>query len=509
MTYSPPKSRYKGSGKPLVGENIDEHMRRLRGIRARNTRDGRRLTLRKALVDMNMVTYDPSESSRSDSVGSELHEKNRSNLIVSYLPSNTTQDDLWCLFSETGAIESCKPFRERSTGESLGYAFVKYSNARDASKAIETYNGMRPENKTTKVSIARPSCEGIKGANLYICGLPKTLKPNELEKIFKSCGRIITTRILYDKETSLSRGIAFIRYDKLSEAERAITHLDGYKFPETNDVMTVKFANSPNCYFSVSTSAGYRRRKKVCPPPMTQKSKCRDSSANQSNSSSIFSVKSQQFCNLERNQRANSYHNRFVPQYSNEINTPPSFSIDRLLRNSQWQQTHLNMCQLTSLSCMQNLILPSKFKKHTEVSPVPILGIIPLCKTQLPHKMETPDSMRALLTTAYAANAGALKSEGWNIFVQNLSADVDNGVLWQLFGPFGAVHTVNAAIDPNTKKCKGYGFVTMLNYDEAVKAIKALSGYILGNRMLQVSFRTKNNPLNPRFCAVRKGNSIS
>ncbi|XP_038221594.1 ELAV-like protein 3, partial [Zerene cesonia] len=67
-------------------------------------------------------------------------------------------------------------------------------------------------------------------------------------------------------------------------------------------------------------------------------------------------------------------------------------------------------------------------------------------------------------------------------------------VLWQLFGPFGAVQSVKVIRDLQTNKCKGYGFITMTNYDEAVVAIQSLNGYTLGNRVLQV--RMKWRPLN-------------
>ena len=49
--------------------------------------------------------------------------------------------------------------------------------------------------------MARPSSEAIKGANLYICGLPKNFTQPELEGLFAQCGKIITSRILYDNNT--------------------------------------------------------------------------------------------------------------------------------------------------------------------------------------------------------------------------------------------------------------------------------------------------------------------
>lgn len=44
----------------------------------------------------------------------------------------------------------------------------------------------------------------------------------------------------------LSRGVAFIRYDKRSEAEDAIKHLNGHTPPGSSEPITVKFATNPN-----------------------------------------------------------------------------------------------------------------------------------------------------------------------------------------------------------------------------------------------------------------------
>lgn len=44
----------------------------------------------------------------------------------------------------------------------------------------------------------------------------------------------------------LSRGVAFIRFDKRSEAEEAITNFNGHKPPGSTEPITVKFAANPN-----------------------------------------------------------------------------------------------------------------------------------------------------------------------------------------------------------------------------------------------------------------------
>ena len=52
-----------------------------------------------------------------------------------------------------------------------------------------------------QVSIARPSSESIKGANLYVSGLPKNMTQPDLEQLFSPYGKIITSRILCDNIT--------------------------------------------------------------------------------------------------------------------------------------------------------------------------------------------------------------------------------------------------------------------------------------------------------------------
>lgn len=94
--------------------------------------------------------------------------------------------------------------------------------------------------------------------------------------------------------------------------------------------------------------------------------------------------------------------------------------------------------------------------------------------------------------TLMGTAANAITGSGWCIFVYNLAPETEENVLWQLFGPFGAVQSVKVIKDMQTSKCKGFGFVTMTNYDEAVVAIQSLNGYTLGNRVLQVSFKTNN-----------------
>jgi len=337
----------------------------------------------------------------------------KTNLIVNYLPQTMTQEEIRSLFSSIGEVESCKLIRDKVTGQSLGYGFVNYHRIEDASKAIQTLNGLRLQNKTIKVSYARPSSEAIKGANLYVSGLPKHMTQPDLERLFSSCGNIITSRILCDNITGvnkgdgcvpgLSKGVGFIRFDQRIEAERAIQKLNGTIPEGATEPITVKFANNPS------------NNAKAIPPLAAYLA---PQAARRALGAALHPA------------------SRFSP-----YGLPTGLDLGLNLKE----------------------------------------GYSPLAGDLL--------AGGSLLSGMAATNGSGC---GWCIFVYNLAPETEENILWQLFGPFGAVQNVKVIRDLQTNKCKGFGFVTMTNYEEALVAIQSLNGYTLGNRVLQVSFKTNN-----------------
>ncbi|KAL0119283.1 hypothetical protein PUN28_009691 [Cardiocondyla obscurior] len=164
-------------------------------------------------------------------LGQTSQEESKTNLIVNYLPQSMTQDEIRSLFSSIGEVESCKLIRDKLSGQSLGYGFVNYHRPEDAEKAINTLNGLRLQNKTIKVSYARPSSEAIKGANLYVSGLPKNMAQQDLENLFSPYGRIITSRILCDNITGKSTQTRLFVVS-LFFFSRAFRHDNGFRSSE-------------------------------------------------------------------------------------------------------------------------------------------------------------------------------------------------------------------------------------------------------------------------------------
>ena len=72
------------------------------------------------------------------------------------------------------------------------------------------------------------------------------------------------------------------------------------------------------------------------------------------------------------------------------------------------------------------------------------------------------------------------------LFVAGLAGDFDNTDLKEMFELYGEVKYSQLIIDRVTKKSKGFGFVDMVNNEEALEAIKLLNGAKMAGKKLVV-----------------------
>ncbi|KAE9553105.1 hypothetical protein FO519_003694 [Halicephalobus sp. NKZ332] len=399
----------------------------------------------------------------------------KTNLIINYLPQNMNQDEVRALFANMGEIESCKLVRDKVTGQSLGYAFVNYVRQDDAKRAMSSLNGLRLQNKTIKVSYARPSNECIKGANLYVSGLPKSLTLKELKEIFTPYGKIITSRILFDNVTGISKGVGFVRFDKKQEAEYAIEKVNGTTPLGFSEPVSVKFANSPGA---------------------------RDRAVLQQMASNLSTLSTL----------------ATVPTVNPQLAAAQALLPLTVLR-SNGNQT----ASLTSGGPIRHASQVGRFR----YSPLGVQSAAALTVPSLGHSGQDIFTTNALLQMAAAGNtqaqlaalaasvpvtlSGTLSgapfqmapapvatanapqvarssspSGGFTIVISNLGNDIEESFLWRLFGPFGAVLSVRAVKD-SPDRGRSFGLVTMASYEDAFNAVSSLNGAAVGGRSIQTN----------------------
>ena len=76
---------------------------------------------------------------------------------------------------------------------------------------------------------------------------------------------------------------------------------------------------------------------------------------------------------------------------------------------------------------------------------------------------------------------------GTKLFVGNLSYNVNDSALEQLFAPHGTVRSAQVVLDRDTGRSKGFGFVEMSSDEEAQAAMTALNGKEVEGRAITVN----------------------
>jgi cold-inducible RNA-binding protein len=85
------------------------------------------------------------------------------------------------------------------------------------------------------------------------------------------------------------------------------------------------------------------------------------------------------------------------------------------------------------------------------------------------------------------------------IFVAGLPYDLDDAELMEIFEKFGTTLSAKVAMDKETGKSKGFGFVDMPDAAEAKDAIESLNDISLGKKPLVVKqAEERSGPPPPR-----------
>ncbi|XP_061078869.1 ELAV-like protein 3 isoform X6 [Conger conger] len=302
--------------------------------------------------------------------------------------------------------------------------------------------------------------------NLIVNYLPQTMTQEEFKSLFSSIGDIESCKLVRDKITGQSLGYGFVNYVDPNDADKAINTLNGLKL----QTKTIKVSYARPSSASIRDANLY-----VSGLPKTMSQKDMEQLFSQYGRIITSRILVDQvtagisrgvgFIRFDKRNEAEEA----IKGLNGQKPLGASEPITVKFANNPSQKT--GQALLTQL-------YQTAARRYT--------GPLHHQTQRIRFSPITIDSMSSLAGVSLTGPTGA----GWCIFVYNLSPEADESVLWQLFGPFGAVTNVKVIRDFTTNKCKGFGFVTMTNYDEAAMAIASLNGYRLGDRVLQVSFKT-------------------
>ncbi|XP_071097290.1 ELAV-like protein 1-B [Haliotis cracherodii] len=318
--------------------------------------------------------------------------------------------------------------------------------------------------------------------NLIINYLPQTLTDEEFRSMFLSIGPVKMAKIVRDKKTGYSYGFGFVDYDNENDAERAITTLNGLQMQHKR--IKVAFSRKGDSGETVKGANLYIR------------------------SIPLY------WGENELNNYFSPYGDIVQSRVLVDLNTGISKRVGFVLysKRSEAETAIEYLNGKAPPDSPDNLLIKfaddsSKKVKAPSMPPPPPpfqgMGFKPRFNSPGPMRSQrnrphfNPMGSQNGNGSSYGGSQHSQyhgqdqddENDGHVLFVYNIGTEADDRVLWELFGPCGTVSKVTVMMDQAKGICKGYGFVTMPNYQEAEYAIRARNGMWYNGKQLQVSFK--------------------
>ncbi|KAI9329320.1 hypothetical protein BDR26DRAFT_728790 [Obelidium mucronatum] len=174
----------------------------------------------------------------------EVEGTSMTNLYIKGLKNTCTDEDLYNMCQVYGNIHSSKAILDLTTHECKGFGFVMYETMEESQLALNelTKLGYNVSFAKETFNTRLKNLQDEESTNVYVSNLPLEMDEDGMLLLF-SPHTVVSTKILRDPATQLSRGVGFARMDSRHAAQAIITEFNGRPL-DSGQCLQVRFADS-------------------------------------------------------------------------------------------------------------------------------------------------------------------------------------------------------------------------------------------------------------------------
>jgi len=366
-------------------------------------------------------------------------------LYVGDLDPEVTEASLFEVFSAVGQLSSIRVCRDVVTRRSLGYGYVNFHNVADAERALDTMNFYAsPATKDRPLRLMwkhrDASVRKIGQGNVYIKNLDKSINNKELYDTFSAFGNIMSCKVATDPSGN-SKGYGFVHFEAPESAETAMKRVNGMLL------------------------AG---RKVYVGPFLSKRER------------------------EERGQISRAFTNVYVKNIDGSICTEEKL---RELFEPYGEVTSIHVPATPAPSgsdaaptpkgfAFINFAKPDEAAAATEALDGKEFATKALYVGRAQKKSEREAELRQKHESFRQERQQ--KYQGVNLYVKNLSDEIDDDRLRQEFAAYGTITSCKLMRDERGNS-RGFGFVCFTQPEEATKAVTELNGRFVGSKPIYVA----------------------
>ncbi|KAJ9583714.1 hypothetical protein L9F63_021935 [Diploptera punctata] len=157
-------------------------------------------------------------------------------LFVGGLSRQTTDRELKDYFSKFGEIESVTVKVDPYTGQSRGFAFIVFGNAKTIDKLLSSGDHYINKRKVDPKRVSKKQQHG----KIFVGGLTPEITDSDIRNYFSQYGTIVEVQAPFDKVKNQRKGFCFITFDSKNVVYQLLKNPKQYINGKEVDVKKVK-----------------------------------------------------------------------------------------------------------------------------------------------------------------------------------------------------------------------------------------------------------------------------